>query len=469
MTVQNVIEDTDDLIITTSALEVGYDDEALMCVIQYTTPTNVASFVQRKGRGGRKVGTRPLVVTVLSPYKSTDLFLFRNDHLLTNPTFHKLPLNAQNRYLQRIHGFYTLFDWLCYRAHQAGVELELDTLKRASFAYLLKQSADDGVLLAFKDYLEKTFALTDPEALGQVLSTQPDGLLWHHFFEHLIRPVYPELYENNQSSIKTRDFLRTCLPENLFSDINLPEVQVDYHPGNQRSDKRVPSESISLAISETIPRERDFRGGEGATWVPPVISDDSPEVIALTEYYTLEPKQTAIRTANLSRRALRLVGIEPKQVRELTVFRPRSIRTREFSREHNASYWWCNPETGELREYRPSEAAGQDMFQLAHSSSGYPISAVEIMPNRAGREIPGYTLESDHPSVACDTLGQHLVKQIVLYSDEAANMNLLEVKRIILGSQYTIKFHENRADEMRGVVGFCPTEDDSTNVRLGIQ
>ena len=118
----------DDLIITTSALEVGYDDEALMCVIQYTAPTNVASFVQRKGRGGRKVGTRPIVVTVLSPYKGTDLFLFRNQHLLTNPTFRKLPLNSQNRYLQRIHGFYALIDYLAYRASQAKVELSFSRL-----------------------------------------------------------------------------------------------------------------------------------------------------------------------------------------------------------------------------------------------------------------------------------------------------------------------------------------------------
>lgn len=50
------IEPDDDLIITTTALEVGYDDEALMCVLQYKAPANVASFVQRKGRGGRKIG-----------------------------------------------------------------------------------------------------------------------------------------------------------------------------------------------------------------------------------------------------------------------------------------------------------------------------------------------------------------------------------------------------------------------------
>jgi hypothetical protein len=152
------------------------------------------------------------------------------------------------------------------------------------------------VLLAFKDYLEKTFAIADREALGQVLSVHPDGLLWDHFFEHLIKPVYPELYENNRPGVKTRDFLRLCLPENLFSDINLPEVRVDYHPENQRSDKSLSSESISLAISETIPGNVTFRGGDGATWVPPIISQDGSAIIALSRYYKLEPETDAVNT-----------------------------------------------------------------------------------------------------------------------------------------------------------------------------
>ncbi len=460
------IEDDDDLIITTSALEVGYDDEALMCVLQYTAPANVASFVQRKGRGGRKVGTRPLVVTVLSPYKSTDLFLFRNQHVLTDPTFHKLPLNAQNRYLQRIHGFYLLFDWLCYQAQKAGVALELDRLTRAGYAYLCEQSVDQRVLLTFKDYLERTFAIADREALGQVLSAEPDGLLWHMFFHNLMKPIHTRFCEHDLP-VQTRDFLRTCVPENLFSDINLPEVQVDYRPDKGHAHQHLSSESISLAISETIPGNVTFRGGEGATWVPPVILDDSTKLIPLARYYELEPEPDSVSTPRLSRRALRLVGIEPRHMRKLTFFRPRSIRTKQFSRDHDTSFWWCNPETGELREQHRSEEARQDVKQLAHSSSAYPISAVDITDERAGRAIPGYTLEADHPAVAGDTLGLRLVKQMVLYSDEASNMNLLEVKRIILGSQYTLKFHENCADEIRDVVGFCEQEDTSTNCALG--
>ncbi|MEB3309552.1 MAG: DEAD/DEAH box helicase [Snowella sp.] len=175
-----IIEPNDDLVITTSALEVGYDDEDLMCVLQYQAPANVASFVQRKGRGGRKVGTRPIVVTVLSPYKSMDLFLFRNEHLLTDPTFKKLPLNPQNRYLQRIHGFYALFDWLAYHAYCENKTLDLEKINHQDYEYLMKKTAQIDILLQFKDYLQESFDIPD-DAIKRVLGDESEGLLWKIF------------------------------------------------------------------------------------------------------------------------------------------------------------------------------------------------------------------------------------------------------------------------------------------------
>jgi hypothetical protein len=225
------IDTEDDLVITTSALEVGYDDEDLMCVIQYQSPSNVASFVQRKGRGGRKVGTRPIIVTVLSPYKANDLFLFRNEHLLTDPTFKKLPLNPQNRYLQRIHGFYTFFDWLAYHAHCQNINLDLEELRLQGYEYLKEQTINLEVLLAFKDYLQQTFDITD-NAIAEVLGdkSKPDGLLWKIFYQGLMTQVFKQFETKNSAFIKARNLLTKYLPDNLFSDINLPEVRVDYRP-----------------------------------------------------------------------------------------------------------------------------------------------------------------------------------------------------------------------------------------------
>lgn len=460
------IEPDDDLIITTSALEVGYDDEALMCVIQYTAPSNVASFVQRKGRGGRKVGTRPIVVTVLSPYKSTDLFLFRNQHLLTEPTFRKLPLNAQNRYLQRIHGFYALFDWLAYRANRAGLALNFDRLNYAGFTYLLEQGADVDVLLAFKDYLRHTFDMSN-ETLQRVL-TEDDGLLVQIFGDGLVKQAYSKLIRDAEPHIITRDILRTHVPENLFSDINLPEVQVDYRPDDRREQKRLNAESISLALSETIPGNVTFRGGQGATWVPPIWIDFDTPLIALTTYYDVEPIRRQPNTVNLPGRALRLVGISPHQTRELSLYRPTAIKPVQFSRDHEHAFWYADPETGQLQEHRDKQQAGQIVQQLAHSTSAFPISASSITEERT-TPTRAYTFDPRHPSIALDPLGKELIGQIVLHSDETANMNLLVVHRIIMGSQYTLKFHESVEDERRGVIGFCADEASTTNCALGYE
>ena len=456
------IEPDDDLIITTTALEVGYDDEALMCVLQYTAPANVASFVQRKGRGGRKVGTRPIVVTVLSPYKSTDLFLFRNEHILTDPTFQKLPLNSQNRYLQRIHGFYAFFDWLTYRASCAGIDLELDNLSRQGYEYLLEQSVNFGVLLEFKDYLKQTFAIPD-DAIKQVLDDESEGFLCQIFYEGLMKGVNPQFERENKQHVKTRDFLYKHLPENLFSDINLPEVQVDYRPN-----KKPKSESISLAMSETIPGNVTFRGGDGSTWIPPEISDGEPPRIPINRYYKFNRIDERPKTVNLPTRALKKVDITKKSTNFLNLYRPTAITPKQFSQDHNSSFWWCNPETGELSENHTSENAAQDKQPLAHSCSANAISAVEIRPVR-DTPTPAYTLKPGHSALVCDPLGQELIQRIVFHSDETANLNLLDVRRIILGSEYTIKFHNSSVEEIRGVVGFTADEDSLSNCALGYQ
>ncbi|HAJ58723.1 MAG TPA: hypothetical protein DCP31_05205 [Cyanobacteria bacterium UBA8543] len=460
------IEDFDDLVITTSALEVGYDDEDLMCVLQYQAPANVASFVQRKGRGGRKVGTRPIVVTVLSPYKPTDLFLFRNEHLLTDPTFQKLPLNPQNRYLQRIHGFYALFDWLAYRAYRLGIELDLDELSRQGYEYLMEQTADSLVLLEFKDYLKRTFAIPD-DAIVRVLGSDTEGLLWSIFHAGLMKGVYPSFEKENAPYVKARKLLYKHLPENLFSDINLPEVRVDYRPDNHHPNKQPNSESISLAISETIPGNVTFRGGEGSTWIPPEVSEGEPTLISISQYYKFDPKPEQTNTARLPVRALKKVDITPSSAYSLDLYRPTEIYPTRFSQDHNSSFWYCNPDSGNLSECRPSENPAQDTHQLAHSCSANAISAVDIQPVQGDTPTPAYTITSGHPILNCDPLGQALAQRIVLYSDEPTNLNLLNVLRVILGSEYTIKFHNSAADEIRGRVGFQLDENNPKNCVIG--
>jgi len=458
------IDPSDDLIITTSALEVGYDDDALMCVIQYGAPSNIASFVQRKGRGGRQVGTRPIVITVLSPYSSAEIFLYRNQHLLTDPTFRKLPLNTQNRFLQKIHGFYAVMDWMAREAARAGVAFDLERVTPAALDLLRAKGEDAAELLKLKDYVGRAFSLDDGAA-AELLAGR-EGVLLKHYLT-LLRRAEADFADptTRRYGAKGRELLRDLLPENLFSDINLPEVRVRY---GHRSEARAATESISLALAATVPGNVTFRGGMGSSWVPPIVSDADVPRLLVDDYYQGEALREEANVTALPQRALRLAGIDPEQIRSLRIFRPVEINPVPFSRDHNSSFWYCDPSTGELRSHQRPEDAGQNELQLAHSTAAYPIAAVEI---RAESEDlpPAFRLMPDHPAIRADVLGERLVRQVLLYSDEPDNRHPVDVRLLTLGSQYSLVFHQYMADPIEGSVGFTNDPDYEEPCALGYQ
>lgn len=57
-----------DILFATSSLEVGFDDPDMTMVFQHYAPQNLASFIQRKGRGGRGIDDRPMTGVTLSLY-----------------------------------------------------------------------------------------------------------------------------------------------------------------------------------------------------------------------------------------------------------------------------------------------------------------------------------------------------------------------------------------------------------------
>ncbi|MEH2327181.1 MAG: helicase-related protein [Nostoc sp.] len=55
-----------DVIVATASLEVGFNNPEVGGVIQHKAPRDMASFLQRKGRAGRRRTMRPWTVVVLS-------------------------------------------------------------------------------------------------------------------------------------------------------------------------------------------------------------------------------------------------------------------------------------------------------------------------------------------------------------------------------------------------------------------
>ncbi|MCP4542426.1 MAG: DEAD/DEAH box helicase [Chloroflexi bacterium] len=462
----------DDLIITTTALEVGYDDASLMGVIQYQAPSNVASFVQRKGRGGRKVGTRPIVTTVLSPYKTSDVFLYQNHHLLVEPRFKKLPLNPSNPFLQRIHGFYTLFDWLAYLAERQGLHLTLgDHMEAQDYATLKRLTGRAEVLDAFREYLTDAFHLSDPARLQELLvdptahSWNDNGILTRGLTV-LMDKLHEAFQDGRARQVKARsEVLRDYLPQNLFSDINLPELDVWYEQHRQ-------TEDVSLGLSETIPGNVTFRGGRGSCWVAPSLKVD--QVFVLENAYTLsderrhevliEARELPMRIAHHIERLPQTQGHLPRAFRML---RPTVVRMQRFGTRDRSLWWMDRSQSPGHLIYKGKGAKppkGPNIRQVRHASSAYPVGFIKVDAPQPGRS---FSFVPRNDVSLFNDLGRALFRRIDFASD-ADNGRLMKVQRVIIGSQYSLKL-VNENDPQEGVVTFARRDAPSEITAIGYE
>lgn len=93
--------DGSDLVFATSSLEVGYDDPEMALVYQQYAPANLASFVQRKGRGGRGSNDRPLTGVTLSIYSPRDSYFFQDPRRMLEGGDFRVPLNLDNVFVRK--------------------------------------------------------------------------------------------------------------------------------------------------------------------------------------------------------------------------------------------------------------------------------------------------------------------------------------------------------------------------------
>src|SRR5262249_26342110 len=123
------------VVIATSALEVGFNDSTVGAVIQHKAPHSLASLLQRKGRSGRERKMRPWMVVVTSAY-GRDRWAFQHAEYLFNPLLNDLHLPIENYYVRKIQAVFAFMDWL---------SLELKNEPHRSFTDLwVILSRDDG-------------------------------------------------------------------------------------------------------------------------------------------------------------------------------------------------------------------------------------------------------------------------------------------------------------------------------------
>jgi hypothetical protein len=100
-----------EIVVATAALEVGYDDPAVGVVLQHKAPRDMAQFLQRKGRAGRTRHMRPWTIMVLSDY-GRDRLAYQAYEQFFDPELPPRELPLSNRYIRRMQVAYALIDYL---------------------------------------------------------------------------------------------------------------------------------------------------------------------------------------------------------------------------------------------------------------------------------------------------------------------------------------------------------------------
>lgn len=224
-----------EVIVTTAALEVGYDDPTVGAVIQHKAPRGMAGFLQRKGRAGRLRGMRPWTAIVLSDY-GRDRVAYQHYDLLFDPELKARTLPRSNRYIQRMQSVYSVMDYLGKQlpAKWEGSvweDLTKPPKKDARKKQLIKEihtilNTSHG-LKNLERHLERSL---------NIKAEDVSALLWE-YPRPLMTVVLPtalrrltsewSINKQKESDYKLNNNpLPEFVPATLFADLNLTEVEI---------------------------------------------------------------------------------------------------------------------------------------------------------------------------------------------------------------------------------------------------
>lgn len=237
-----------DVIFSTSSLEVGYDDPDMNLVYQHYAPVNLASFIQRKGRGGRGSDDRPLTGVTLSPYSPRDSWYFRRPELMLDAAGFEIPLNMDNHFVRRGQAVAALLDGLSrWKGRNQG---RLPVESSSAGIVLAKPAATDS-----DRFIREIFG----DHIYQELDISGVGELWS--VSYAARSEDLDLTRSPRQWGKSFPWM----PKLLFQTINLPVLTV-FTERNEEPDQ----EDISLALATAAPGNMTRRYSfEDFHWVPP--------------------------------------------------------------------------------------------------------------------------------------------------------------------------------------------------------
>ncbi len=250
------VEQGSDVVVATAALEVGYNDPDVGAVMQHKAPRDWAAFLQRKGRAGRQRSMRPWTAVVLSDY-GRDRLAYQAYDQLFDPELPLRSLPVGNRYVLRMQAAFALMDWVArelppdlpagsvwadFSGPAQGTGWWADNIRRRQEAQrkILAEVLDgnEGRCRSLERYLQAALGLSADDAQA-VLWDPPRPVMtaviptllrrlesgWRRVQASAAEPAHDYLVKDHP--------LPDFIPQQLFGDLNLPEVEIVIDPQQQ--------------------------------------------------------------------------------------------------------------------------------------------------------------------------------------------------------------------------------------------
>jgi len=401
---EKIVKDAD-VVFATSSLEVGYDDPDITLVYQHYAPLNLASFVQRKGRGGRGADDRPTTGVTLSIYSPRDAWWFRRPEAMISPHSFDAPLNPDNAFVRRGHAVAAMFDALA--------QME----RKRELAFRTMRDVDDSALEETRTFIESVLGAD----VWDHLEIAGPNDLWHAATEGRDLADYTSLPKLRQSL--------DWVPNALFETVNLPSVGVRAS-GAELSRYEDASHILHVLAPGNASRRFDARA---VHWRPP--SSGRSPWFAVDDYREAEAvplratSQAVLAELPLDVRE-ELQGLAPH------LCRPRQVTVERIGRMAGADW---TPEVGhragDPSAFGPMQA---DSVGVGHDSRG---------------ELRGFLLVAADPEKA-ESLPSQCISSIAsgvkLHKSglSRARASGLEVARVFWGADSEVRFSDRQSEPL---------------------
>lgn len=264
-----------DIITATSSLEVGFNDPRVGAVLQHKAPHDLASFLQRRGRAGRRISMRPITVVVLSDY-GRDRIAYQSYEKLLDPEIDARSLPIGNRFVVKMQATHALIDWLSRRTAADARRILSPPRngpdpKSAKVRDLLRALITDPATQEdLSEHLQRALGLSADEVLA-ALWEEPRSLMLSVVPTALRRLESKWTPLPNETDPGAID--RTPLPEfmthALFGSLNTPDVLLELPVSFNDDEAAMP---IAQALREAVPgrvsRRYGYAHASHSTWLP---------------------------------------------------------------------------------------------------------------------------------------------------------------------------------------------------------